>query len=63
MSELEQAQDQGWMLTTAEIQKSIGVKPTASKGTSTYQRGSFIFIKAGKIGSQTAWRVTKHIPN
>ena len=61
MSELEQAQAQGWMLTTAEIQQLIGVKPTAAIGTSTYQRGSFTFTKAGKIGSQTAWRVTKHL--
>ena len=61
MSELEQAQAQGWMLTTAEIQQLIGVKPTAAIGTSTYQRGSFTFTKAGKIGSQTAWRVTKNL--
>ena len=61
MSELEQAEAQGWLLTTAEIQQLIGVKPTAATGTSTYQRGSFTFTKAGKIGSQTAWRVTKHL--
>ena len=62
MSELEQAQAQGWMLSTSEIQHLIGVKPTAAKGTSTYQRGSFTFTKAGKIGSQTAWKVTKNAP-
>jgi hypothetical protein len=62
MSELEQAQAQGWMLTTAEIHKLIGVKPIVAKGTSTYQRGSFTFIKAGKIGTQTAWKVTKNAP-
>ena len=61
MPELEQAQAQGWILTTAEIQTLIGVKPIVAKGTSTYQRGSFTFTKAGKIGSQTAWRVTKHL--
>ena len=60
MSELEEAQTQGWLLTTSEIQQLIGVKPTAPKGTSTYQRGSFSFVKAGKIGTQTAWKVTKN---
>jgi hypothetical protein len=60
MSELEAAQTQGWLLTTSEIQKLIGVKPTTAKGTSTYQRGSFSFVKAGKIGTQTAWKVTKN---
>ena len=59
MSELEQAQAQGWLLTTSEIQQLITVKPTAAKGTSTYHRGSFTFTKAGKIGTQTAWKVTK----
>ena len=63
MSELEEAQTQGWLLTTSEIQKLIGVKPTTAKGTSTYQRGSFSFIKAGKIGTQTAWKVTKNQPS
>ena len=62
MSELEQAQAQGWLLTSSEIQHLIGVKPTAAKGTSTYQRGSFTFTKVGKIGSQTAWQVIKNVP-
>ena len=61
MSELEQAQAQGWRLTTSEIQQLIGVKPTVGKGVSTYRRGSFIFTKAGKIGTQTAWKVTKNV--
>jgi hypothetical protein len=61
LSELEQAEAHGWWLTTAEIQQLIGVKPTAAKGTLSYQRGSFAFVKTGKIGSQTAWRVTKHL--
>lgn len=61
MSELERAEAQVWLLTTAEIQTLIGVKPIVAKGTSTYQRGSFIFTKAGKIGTQTAWKVTKNV--
>jgi hypothetical protein len=60
MGELERAEAQGWLLTTAEVQQLIGVKPSPSKGTSSYQRGSFIFTKAGKIGGQTAWQVTKN---
>ena len=60
MGELERAEAQGWLLTTAEVQQLIGVKPSPSKGKSSYQRGSFIFTKAGKIGGQTAWQVTKN---
>ena len=59
MRDLEEAQAQGWMMTTREIHQLIGAKPSAAKGTSIYQRGSFIFVKVGKIGSQTAWKVTK----
>ncbi|WP_310425705.1 hypothetical protein [Chamaesiphon sp. VAR_48_metabat_135_sub] len=62
MSELERASVEGWLLTTDEVQQLLGVKPIPHKGTSTYQRGSFNFVKAGKIDGQTAWQVTKHLP-
>lgn len=57
LSELEQAEKKGWMMTTSEIQQLIGVRPS-TKGT-TYQRGNFTFTKIGKIGAQTAWKVSK----
>jgi hypothetical protein len=57
--ELEEAAEKGWLLTTAEVRELIGVKPTAAKGEDSYQRGCWAFTKAGKIGSQTAWRVSK----
>jgi hypothetical protein len=57
--ELEEAAEKGWLLTTAEVRELIGVKPTAAKGEDSYQRGCWLFTKAGKIGSQTAWRVSK----
>ena len=60
MVELKRAADEGWLLTTKEIQELIGVKPRTKKGESTYTRGSFSFVKSGKIGGQTAWKVVKH---
>jgi hypothetical protein len=57
--ELEAAAEKGWLLTTAEVRELIGVKPTVPKGEDSYQRGCWLFTKAGKIGSQTAWRVSK----
>jgi hypothetical protein len=60
--ELEKAIAHGWWLTTGEIQQLIGVKPVAKTGKQTYQRGSFIFTKEGKVGSQIAWSVKKNSP-
>ena len=59
MEVLERATEKGWLLTTAEVRELIGVKPTAAKGEDSYQRGCWAFTKAGKVGSQTAWRVSK----
>jgi hypothetical protein len=61
MEVLERAYTGEWVLTSAEIQKLIGVQPTCSKGSESFQRGCWIFIKAGKLGAQTAWRVKKEV--
>jgi hypothetical protein len=63
MDELKRAAEEGWLLTTAEVRELIGVKPTAAQGEDTYQRGCWLFTKAGKIGNQTAWRVSKQGEN
>jgi hypothetical protein len=60
MKELKEASEEGWLLTTKEIQELIGVKPRTKKGENTYIRGSFSFTKSGKIGGQTAWKVTNN---
>lgn len=59
METLERANAGNWMLTSGEIEKLIGVKPTCPKGSESFQRGSWIFIKVGKVGTQTGWRVRK----
>lgn len=57
--ELKEAAAEGWLLSTEEVQQLIGVKPTPKKGEDFYERGSWTFVKAGKIGTQTAWRVVR----
>jgi hypothetical protein len=59
MEALERAHAGQWILTSGEIQQLIGVKPSCPRNHNTFQRGSWIFVKAGKLGSQTAWRVEK----
>ena len=63
MNVLERASEKDWLLTTAEVRQLIGVKPKTSKGEKVYQRGCWLFQKAGKIGSQTAWKVSKTMTN
>jgi len=59
MEVLERAQTENWVLTSAEIQQLIGVQPTCPKGSDSFQRGCWIFEKAGKLGNQVGWRVKK----
>lgn len=53
---LQKVVDNEWILSTSEIKELIGVKPRKSP----FVRGSFIFIKCGKIGNQSAWIVEKN---
>ncbi|MDZ8052038.1 MAG: hypothetical protein RMX68_000870 [Aulosira sp. ZfuVER01] len=59
MDVLERAQSSNWLLTSEEIEKLIGVKPKCEAGKDSFQRGCWIFTKAGKMGLQTAWRISK----
>ena len=59
LGRLEAARVSGWELTTSQVRDLIGVKPSCKQGKKTFRRGSFIFVKAGKIGNQTSWKVQK----
>lgn len=59
LSRLETARAEGWELTTSQVKELIGVKPSCKQGKKTFRRGSFIFVKSGKIGNQTSWKVQK----
>lgn len=52
---LERAIASGWLLSSSEVRSLIGTKPTGDR----YQRGNFVFIRSGKMGNQSAWRVAK----
>ncbi len=60
MEVLEKAEAADWILSTDEIEHLIGVKPHCHHDETTFYRGSWAFVKAGKIGSQTGWKVKKH---
>ncbi len=59
METLERAHAGNWVLTSTEIHHLIGVQPTCPHGSESFQRGCWVFVKAGKLGAQTAWRVKK----
>lgn len=53
--ELEKAIEREWLLSSAQVKKLIGVTPKGEM----FERGSFKFIRCGKIGRSTAWKVEK----
>ncbi len=59
MDILERAQASNWLLTSEEIEQLIGTKPKCEPDKDTFQPGCWIFTKVGKIGSKTAWKISK----
>ncbi len=52
---LDQAVERGYILSTSEVAKLLGTKPKGKEWT----RGALKFTRAGKIGNQSGWQVTK----
>jgi hypothetical protein len=59
LSILEQAANANWVISSTEVEQLIGVKPSTSNGKDSFERGNWRFIKSGKIGTQTGWRIEK----
>lgn len=57
--ELQKACDRGWLIKTSELKQIIGASPSIKKGEKVYQRGNWIFTKQGRIGRETAWKVSQ----
>jgi hypothetical protein len=53
--QLKQADEEGWILTTSEIEEIVGVKPHGE----IFLRGNWHFKRAGKIGRESAWVVER----
>ena len=62
MSILEQADAQGWIVSSDEVEQLIGTKPHCTPDSNSFVRGCWKFEKAGKVGMHSSWRVTKEIP-
>ncbi|NJM97577.1 MAG: hypothetical protein HC800_10825 [Phormidesmis sp. RL_2_1] len=56
---LEQACTAQWQLTTEEVEQLLGVRPKCHVHETTFYRGEWCFTKVGKLGTQTAWQVSK----
>ncbi|WP_310426127.1 hypothetical protein [Chamaesiphon sp. VAR_48_metabat_135_sub] len=63
MSILEQAEAQGWIVSSEEVEQLIGMKPHCAPDRNFFVRGCWKFEKAGKVGMHSSWRVTKEIVN
>ncbi|MBG1259775.1 hypothetical protein [Nostoc commune] len=59
LKELQLAATEGWLLSSSEVEGLVGCKPRVQKGEQQFTRGSFCFVRSGKIGNQSAWKVVK----
>jgi hypothetical protein len=54
--ELERAVNHGWTLPTSVVRKITGIAPKSDN----FSRGSFVFIRSGKVGREAGWIVQKN---
>ncbi|MDH6064650.1 hypothetical protein [Umezakia ovalisporum] len=56
---LEEAAKAGWIFSSSEVEDLIGCKPKLKEGEQQFIRGSFGFVKAGRVGNQSRWKVVR----
>ena len=61
--ELEKAVKFEWVLPTSLVKQLTGVSPKTTHECHAFICRGFVFKKAGKIGRETGWEVTKQVPN
>lgn len=54
---LEKAHEKGWLLSTSELAELLKLSPGSIQRE--FERGGFRFIKAGKNGRESAWKILK----
>ncbi|MGI0480557.1 hypothetical protein ACN4EE_07180 [Geminocystis sp. CENA526] len=52
---LDLAVERGYILSSKEVHSLVGTKPSGT----TWTRGAFIFTRAGKIGNQGGWKISR----
>ncbi len=58
---LAEVETQGWIISSEEVEQLIGTKPHCAPGQNSFVRGCWNFVKAGKIGPHSSWRVIKEM--
>jgi hypothetical protein len=58
---LEQVDTHDWTISSEEVEQLIGIKPHCEPGHNSFIRGCWKFVKVGKIGTHSSWRVIKEI--
>ncbi len=56
---LEQVDTHAWIVSSDEVEQLIGVKPHCAPGDNFFVRGCWKFVKTGKVGTHSSWRVIK----
>jgi hypothetical protein len=55
LRDLEDAVSYGWLLTSTQIERLLGVKPRGEQ----FERQGFLFSRQGRAGREVQWAVTK----
>ncbi|WP_373547151.1 hypothetical protein [Chamaesiphon sp.] len=58
---LAEVETQGWIISSEEVEQLIGTKPHCASGHNSFVRGCWKFVKAGKVGTHSSWRVIKEM--
>jgi hypothetical protein len=58
---LAEVETQGWIISSEEVEQLIGTKPHCAPGQNSFVRGCWNFVKAGKVGTHSSWRVIKEM--
>jgi hypothetical protein len=59
---LEEVDAHSWIISSEEVEQLIGIKPYCASGQNFFVRGCWKFVKVGKVGTHSSWRVIKEIP-
>jgi hypothetical protein len=59
---LEQAAEKGWLLSTSQLAPLVGLNRKTLSSRRQFDRYGFTIIKAGRNGTESAWKISKKKP-
>jgi len=57
---IQEACDHGWLLSSSQLAALLGIHPPSGQ---SFDRYGFRFVRSGRNGAESAWKITKHCPD